>query len=59
MENPLSPEMIDASIIQLNTMLDTMPNIPDYVKEDGKNFTESLDKWANELRAKRDAAKSA
>jgi hypothetical protein len=59
MESPMSPEMIDAAIIQLNSMLDNMPNIPAYVKEDGKNFTEALDKWAGEMRTKRDAERMA
>lgn len=59
MESPgMSPEMIDAAIIQLNGMLDNMP-MPEYVKVDGKNFTESLDKWSTEMKMKRDAERAA
>ena len=49
----MSPEVIDAAIIQLNTMLDTVAEIPGYVKESGKAFTAALDKWSEEKKAER------
>ena len=44
----LTPEMIDAAVIQLRGIFATAENIPDYVKEDGEKFLSSLDRWSEE-----------
>jgi hypothetical protein len=58
----MSPEMIDAAIIQLNTMIEVMPGIPDDVRATGKDFTTALDRWSEQKkreRAESEKAKSA
>ncbi len=55
----MTPEMIDAAIIQLETLLGNAPGIPDYVKEDGKKFVEALGKWSAEKKAERESQRAA
>jgi hypothetical protein len=49
----LTPEMIDAAVIQLRGIFDTAENIPDDVKEAGKTFLDKLDAWSEQLKAAR------
>jgi hypothetical protein len=45
-----TPEMIDALAVQLRGALKVAENIPDHVREAAEKFTDSLDKWSEELR---------
>ena len=58
-EHGVTPEMIDAAIIQLSTMFDSVPGIPDDVKESGRGFVASLEKWSAAKKAERDALRAA
>ena len=49
----MTPEAIDAAIIQLDSMLNIMPGIPEDVKAKGNAFTKSLDDWSNRLKEQR------
>lgn len=49
-EPKISPEGIDAMIIQLRSGIKFMSGIPEYVKKSGEQFCEDLDKWSDELK---------
>jgi len=46
----LSPEMIDAAVIQLRGLFETNPDVPEKVKSTGTIFLDSLDEWAESMR---------
>ena len=54
----LTPEMIDAAVIQLSGAIDGFPGAPDYVKTDATQFLKSLDKWSTEMKESRAKEKS-
>lgn len=47
----LTPEMIDAAVIQLRGIFDTAENIPEDVKESGRVFLNKLDEWSDRMKA--------
>ena len=47
----LTPEMIDAAVIQLRAIFEHADNIPKDVKEAGKNFIDKLDAWSERMKA--------
>jgi hypothetical protein len=48
----MSPEMIDAAVVQLKMLLDNVPDIPENVRESGKKFVSDLDTWSETEKAK-------
>jgi hypothetical protein len=46
----LTPEMIDATVMQLRTVMEHAEGIPDKVKESGKQFLNDLDEWSEQLK---------
>ena len=46
----ISPEGIDAMIIQLRSAMKFMDGIPEKVKETGTAFCEALDEWSEDLK---------
>ena len=48
----LTPDVIDAAVIQLRTLLQTADGIPEPVKESGTKFVNDLDSWSEDLKAK-------
>lgn len=46
----MTPEAIDAAIIQLESLLETMPGIPRSVTESGKEFVSALGTWSGDLK---------
>jgi hypothetical protein len=46
----MSPEAIDATLIQLRTALKFMEGIPKRVKSAGHEFCEALDEWSTALK---------
>jgi hypothetical protein len=49
----LTPEMIDAAVIQLRTIFEHAENIPEDVRESGKNFLDKLDAWSERMKAEK------
>jgi len=49
----LTPEMIDATTIQLKMVMENADGIPEGVRSTGKAFIEELDKWSTEMKAKK------
>lgn len=47
----LTPEMIDAAVIQLRGLFDVSEDIPEKVKSTGTNFLDSLDEWSESMKA--------
>ena len=47
----LTPDLIDAAVIQLRSVFLTDDSIPTYVKESGTIFVDNLDKWSEEMTA--------
>lgn len=47
----LSPEMIDAAVIQLRTVFLHEQDIPEKVRVSGKTFLDELDAWSEEMKA--------
>jgi hypothetical protein len=52
----LTPEMIDAAVIQLRTLFQTAENIPEEVAEAGKIFVDKLDAWSERMKASKVSA---
>lgn len=46
----LSPEMIDAAVIQLRTIFEHAEDIPGEVRDNGKKFLDSLDAWSTKMK---------
>jgi len=46
----MSPEAIDATLIQLRTALKFMEGIPKRVKSAGHEFCEALDEWSDAMK---------
>lgn len=46
----LTPEMIDAAVIQLRMIFEHGANIPPEVRDSGKTFLDSLDAWSERLK---------
>jgi hypothetical protein len=46
----LSPEMIDAAVIQLRAIFEHAENIPANVRDSGKIFLDALDTWSEEMK---------
>lgn len=46
----MSPEAIDATLIQLRTGLKFMEGIPKRVRNAGNEFCEALDEWSTALK---------
>lgn len=46
----ISPEGIDAMIIQLRSAMKFMDGIPEKVKKTGTDFCEALDEWSEDLK---------
>ena len=51
----LSPEMIDAAVIQLRMLMENGENIPEEVKATGAKFLDSLDAWSGKMKAAKNA----
>jgi hypothetical protein len=49
----LTPEMIDAAVIQLRAIFDHAENIPADVKESGSTFLDKLDAWSERMKAEK------
>lgn len=47
----LTPEMIDAAVIQLRGLFDVSEDIPEKVKSTGTNFLDSLDEWSESMKS--------
>lgn len=47
----LTPEMIDAAVIQLRSIFTHGENIPEDVRESGKAFLDKLDNWSERMKA--------
>lgn len=47
-----TPQMIDALAIQLRSALKVSENIPEHVRDAAGKFTDSLDRWSEELKVK-------
>lgn len=50
MQGMITPEMLDAAVIQFRMLLDNDPTIPADVKETGLPFMNSLDKWSEKMK---------
>lgn len=48
-----TPEMIDALAIQLRGALKVAEGVPEHVMDSASKFTDSLDQWSDELKAKK------
>lgn len=48
----LTPEMIDAAVIQLRAIFEHADNIPADVREKGGEFLNALDAWSEEMKKK-------
>ena len=46
----LTPEMIDAAVIQLRMIFEHGEDIPPKVRDTGKTFLDSLDEWSTGLK---------
>ena len=46
----LTPEMIDAAVIQLRMIFEHGENIPANVRDKGKIFLDSLDAWSEQMK---------
>jgi hypothetical protein len=46
----LTPEIIDAAVIQLRGIFEHADGIPENVKESGNTFLNDLDKWSDQLK---------
>lgn len=46
----LSPEMIDAAVIQLSGLMESDDSIPQEVRDTGKAFVGALDKWSEKMK---------
>lgn len=46
----LSPEMIDAAVIQLRMLMENGENIPADVKATGTKFLDALDAWSSKMK---------
>jgi hypothetical protein len=46
----IPPEMIDAAVIQLQSLFDAGEGIPENVCESGKKFVADLDAWSDQLK---------
>lgn len=46
----ISPEMIDAAVIQLRTVFELNEEVPADVRESGKNFLDKLDAWSERMK---------
>jgi len=51
----LTPDMIDATVIQLRSVMECAAGIPEKVKTSGTQFLNDLDEWSEELKKKADA----
>jgi hypothetical protein len=49
----LTPEMIDAAVIQLRMVMEHAEGIPDKVRASGTEFVNDLDNWSTEMKAKK------
>jgi len=49
----LTPEMIDATTVQLKMVMEHAEGIPEKVRETGKAFVDELDAWSAEMKAKK------
>lgn len=47
----LTPEMIDAAVIQLRMLFEHGENIPSEVRDSGKTFLDALDTWSERMKA--------
>jgi len=48
----LTPEMIDAVVIQLRSVMQYNEDIPEDVRESGKVFLDKLDAWSERMKSK-------
>jgi hypothetical protein len=48
----MSPQMIDAAVIQLKSVLETAEDVPQEVRETGTKFVDALDKWSESMKGK-------
>jgi hypothetical protein len=46
----LTPEMIDAAVIQLRMVFEHAENVPGDVRDAGKIFLDTLDAWSERLK---------
>lgn len=51
----LTPEMIDAAVIQLRAIFEHGENIPPEVRDSGKVFLDNLDAWSERLKRAQEA----
>ena len=49
----LTPEMIDAAVIQLRAIFEHAENIPGDVRDSGSTFLDKLDAWSERMKAER------
>ena len=47
----LTPEMIDAAVIQLRMIFENSEDVPQKVRESGKIFVDDLDAWSEQMKA--------
>ncbi len=47
----MTPEMIDAAVINLKMLFEHSENIPSEVRDAGSKFVEALNKWSTALKA--------
>jgi hypothetical protein len=50
MDMTLTPEMIDAAVIQLRTLFEHNETIPEKVRNSGKTFIDDLDEWSESMK---------
>lgn len=46
----ISPEIIDAAVIQLRTVFEHNEEVPADVRESGKTFLDKLDAWSERMK---------
>ena len=46
----LTPEMIDAAVIQLKMIFEHAEDIPPEVRDSGKTFVDNLEAWSERLK---------
>ena len=54
----LTPEMIDAAVIQLRMIFEHGENIPPEVRDTGKTFLDALDAWSERLKKQAEVEKA-
>lgn len=54
----LTPEMIDAAVIQLRMVMEHAEGVPEKVRASGKTFVDDLDEWSSEMKKKQMAERN-